>query len=131
MRHLVDRAIRIAKVERTVTCLIIPNDVQELDAVEEPPRAHGTVHSGVGVCMPRVIPADHDLRKAADVLNAGKKVAMLVGAGALSATDEVLEVAEILGAGIAKALLGKPLCPTKRPAAPARSGCSGASRVGT
>ena len=52
IRHLVDRAIRIAKVERTVTCIIIPNDVQELEAVETPPRAHGTIHSGLGFRRP-------------------------------------------------------------------------------
>src|SRR5881397_2953278 len=85
IRHLIDRAIRIAKAERTVTCIIIPNDVQEMPAVEVPPRKHGTVHSGVGYSPPRVVPHDADLRRAADVLNAGKKVAMLVGAGALQA----------------------------------------------
>src|SRR5215472_16405546 len=58
IRHLVDRAIRIARTERTVTCIIVPNDVQELDAVEEPPRRHGTVHSGVGFTPPRVVPYD-------------------------------------------------------------------------
>src|SRR5437762_3536465 len=84
IRHLIDRAIRIAKAERTVTCVIIPNDVQEMSAVETPPRKHGTIHSGVGYASPRVIPKDADLRRAADVLNAGEKVAMLVGAGALS-----------------------------------------------
>jgi pyruvate dehydrogenase (quinone) len=107
VRHLVDRAVRIAQVERAVTCIILPNDVQEMKAVEKPPRAHGTIHSGLGYSAPRVIPEDADLRRAADALNAGKKVAMLVGAGALQATEEVLEVAELLGAGIAKALLGK------------------------
>src|ERR1051325_4047786 len=107
IRHLIDRAIRIAKAERTVTCIIIPNDVQEMSAVEAPPRKHGTIHSGVGYAPPRVIPKDIDLRRAAEVLNAGEKVAMLVGAGALQATDEVIEVADILGAGVAKALLGK------------------------
>src|SRR3954468_4462459 len=107
IRHLIDRAIRIAKAERTVTCVIIPNDVQEMPAVPVPPRKHGTVHSGIGYMSPRVIPREEDLRKAAEVLNAGKKVAMLVGAGALQATDEVIEVADILGAGVAKALLGK------------------------
>jgi pyruvate dehydrogenase (quinone) len=107
VRHLVDHAVRIAQVERTVTCIILPNDVQEMKAVEKPPRAHGTIHSGLGYSAPRVIPEDADLRRAADALNAGKKVAMLVGAGALQATEEVLEVAELLGAGIAKALLGK------------------------
>src|SRR3954468_18188785 len=111
IRHLIDRAIRIAKAERTVTCIIIPNDVQEMDAVPTPPRKHGTVHSGVGYQAPRVIPTDVDLRRAADVLNAGEKVAMLAGAGALQATDEVIEIADILGAGVAKALLGKAVIP--------------------
>jgi pyruvate dehydrogenase (quinone) len=118
IRHLVDRAIRTAKAERTVTCLIVPNDLQEL-AYEEPARVHGTLFSGVGFCEPRVIPRDHDLRRAAAVLNEGKKVAILVGAGALGATDEVLEVAEILGAGISKALLGKAVIPDEAP------GCCG------
>jgi pyruvate dehydrogenase (quinone) len=105
-RHLVDRAIRIAKAERTVTCIILPNDVQEMSAVPEPARAHGTVHSGVGYSSPRVVPKDWDLRLAADILNSGKKVAMLVGAGALQASDEVMKVAEALGAGVSKALCG-------------------------
>lgn len=115
VRHLVDRAMRIAKVERCVTCIIVPNDVQELDAVEKPPRAHGTIHSGIGFPSPRVIPGDLDLRRAAEVLNAGKKVAMLIGAGALGAADEVLEVADLLGAGVAKALLGKAALPDDLP----------------
>jgi pyruvate dehydrogenase (quinone) len=115
IRHLVDRAIRIAKVERTVTCIIIPNDVQELEAVETPPRAHGTVHSGLGFSMPRVVPKNADLHRAAEVLNAGRKVAMLVGAGALQATDEIIKVADILGAGVAKALLGKAALPDDLP----------------
>ncbi len=115
VRHLVDRAVRIARVERTVTCIILPNDIQELAAVPEPPRKHGTVHSGVGLSLPRVLPQDEDLRRAADVLNAGSRVAMLVGAGALGATDEVIEVADILGAGVAKALLGKAAVPDHLP----------------
>ena len=115
IRHLVDRAIRIAKAERTVTCIIIPNDVQELEAVETPPRAHGTIHSGTDFTVPRVVPKEVDLHRAAEVLNAGDKVAMLVGAGALQAVDEVLEVADLLGAGIAKALLGKAALPDDLP----------------
>jgi pyruvate dehydrogenase (quinone) len=118
MRHLVDRAVRIAKAERTVTCLIVPNDLQEA-AYEEPPRMHGTLFSGVGFCEPRVLPNDADLRRAADVLNAGNKVAMLVGAGALEATDEVLQISDILGAGVSKALLGKAVIPDDAP------GCCG------
>jgi pyruvate dehydrogenase (quinone) len=118
MRHLVDRAVRIAKAERTVTCLIVPNDLQEV-AYEEPPRIHGTLFSGVGFCRPRVLPNDSDLRRAADILNAGKKVALLVGAGALQATDEVLQISDILGAGVSKALLGKAVIPDDAP------GCCG------
>jgi len=115
VRHIIDRAVRIAIAERAVTCIIMPNDLQEMPAVEKPPRAHGMIHSGLGYSAPRVIPTDADLRKAADALNAGKKVAMLVGAGALQATDEVIEVADLLGAGIAKALLGKAAVPDDLP----------------
>ncbi len=113
-RHLVDRAIRIALAERTVTTIIVPNDVQGLD-FEPPPHAHATVHSGLGATSPRVLPSERDLRRAAEVLNAGRRVAMLVGAGALRAAPEVVEVAEVLGAGVAKALLGKAVLPDDRP----------------
>ncbi len=111
MRHLVDRAVRIAQAGRTVTCIIVPNDVQELDAVPKPPHAHGTIHSGVGYREPVVVPAEDDLHRAAMILNEGRKVAVLVGAGALHATEEVLEACEILGAGVAKALLGRAVIP--------------------
>ncbi|MBA2475368.1 MAG: thiamine pyrophosphate-requiring protein [Actinobacteria bacterium] len=114
IRHLVDRAVRIALAERTVTCIIVPNDLQDEEAAE-PERAHGTIHSSIGWSAPRVLPTDEDLRRAAEVLNAGERVAMLVGAGALHATDEVLEVADLLGAGIAKALLGKAAVPDDIP----------------
>ncbi|KAA9041786.1 thiamine pyrophosphate-requiring protein [Ginsengibacter hankyongi] len=114
IRHLVDRAIRIAKNERCVTCIIIPNDLQDED-FEEPKRTHGTVHSGLNYSTPRIIPHQSDLQRAADILNEGKKVAMLVGAGALEASDEVLQVADLLGAGIAKALLGKAVVPDELP----------------
>jgi len=113
-RHLVDRAIRTALGERTVTAIIIPNDLQEV-AYEPPPRKHGTVHSGVGYTPPKVVPYAQDLRRAAEVLNAGQKVAILVGAGALHATDEVIAVADKLQAGAAKALLGKAALPDELP----------------
>ena len=106
-RHLIDRAIRIAMERRTVTCVIIPNDVQDLPAVSVPPHIHGTVHSGIGYTAHSHVPDDIGLKNAADVLNSGERVAILVGAGALGATDEIKQVAEILGAGVAKALLGK------------------------
>ncbi len=111
IRHLVDRAVRIAKSERTVTCIILPNDLQELDAVETPPEKHGTIHSGTDYAAPFIVPKDEDLQRAADILNSGEKVAMLVGAGALGAADELIDVANLLGAGIAKALLGKAVLP--------------------
>ena len=114
MRHIVDRAMRIAQVERNVCCIIIPNDIQEMEA-EKPARAHGTIHSGIGYKAPRVVPRAEDLQRAADALNAGSKVAILVGAGALSATREVIEAADLLGAGIAKALLGKAAVPDDLP----------------
>jgi len=114
VRHLVDRAIRIAVGERRVTAIILPNDLQEMP-YEEPPRAHGTVHSGVGFSIPKTVPYESDLQRAASVLNKGKKVAMLVGAGALGATDEVIAVADRLGAGVAKALLGKAVLPDELP----------------
>jgi pyruvate dehydrogenase (quinone) len=115
IRHAVDRAMRIAADQRTVTCLIIPNDVQELDAVEAPPRQHGTVHTGVGNTRKCVVPSADDLRQAADILNAGERVAILAGAGALHAGPELIDVAERLGAGIAKALLGKAVVPDELP----------------
>lgn len=107
IRHLIDRAIRVALSERTVTAIIIPNDVQDADAVPQPPHKHGTVHSGPGYQSPRILPHDEDLDRAAEILNAGERVAMLVGQGALHASEEVAQVADLLGAGVAKALLGK------------------------
>jgi pyruvate dehydrogenase (quinone) len=115
VRHLVDRALRTAQAERTVTCLIVPNDLQTADAVEVPDHAHATIHSSIGHPRSRLLPRDEDLDRAADVLNAGERVAMLVGQGALNATDEVIEVAELLGAGVAKALLGKAAVPDDLP----------------
>jgi pyruvate dehydrogenase (quinone) len=107
IRHLVDRAHRIALDQRTVTTLVIPNDLAEEPAQEQPPREHGAVVSAPGYARPRILPPQGQLQQAAEILNAGKKVAMLVGQGALGASDEVVEVAEMLGAGVAKALLGK------------------------
>jgi pyruvate dehydrogenase (quinone) len=115
IRHLVDRACRIALAERSVTAIIVPNDLQEADAVPTPPHKHGTVHSGPGYQAPRVVPTDAELDRAAEVLNAGERVAMLVGQGALHAADEVAAVADALGAGVAKALLGKAVLPDDLP----------------
>lgn len=115
VRQLIDRAVRIAKAERTVTCIIMPKDVQEMSAVTAPPQKHGAIFTGMGYEAPEVMPAQTSLDRAARVLNAGKKVAILVGAGALQATDEVIEIADKLGAGVAKALLGKAALPDDLP----------------
>lgn len=114
VRHLIDRAARIALSQRTVTAVVLPNDLQD-ESYEDPPRAHGTLRSGVGYSAPKIVPQPADLARAADVLNAGKKVAMLIGAGALDATDEVIAVADRLSAGCAKALLGKAALPDDLP----------------
>jgi len=115
VRHLIDRAVRIAIERRTVTCVILPNDLQDMKAVETPPREHGSVHTGIGYTGHAVAPRHEDLQRAAAILNAGKKVAILAGAGALHATDQLIAVAERLGAGVAKALLGKATLPDDLP----------------
>jgi len=106
-RHLIDRAIRIALDSKGVSTLIFPNDVAEMPAVKSPPRAHGSVYSSVGYSRPRVIPQEKDIQHAAEILNEGEKVAMLIGQGARGAAEELEQVADLLGAGVAKALLGK------------------------
>ena len=113
-RHLVDQSVRIAKGRRNVTALIFSNDLQEED-YSEPPRTHGSAFSGVGYASPKVVPEEKELRRAARILNAGEKVAMLVGAGVKNAVDEVIETAETLGAGVAKALLAKMMVPDDLP----------------
>ncbi|MBM9595988.1 thiamine pyrophosphate-requiring protein [Roseitranquillus sediminis] len=116
MRHLIDRAFRIAKAKRCVTAIILPDDVGEEDAVESPPHKHGTVHSGMGYApKPRMIPPEEELRRAAAILNEAKKPAILIGAGAIGAGDEVRAVAETIGAGVTKALLGKAALPDDIP----------------
>jgi len=112
--HVIDRAIRLALARRQPSVVIVPKDVQE-QPFEPPKRAHGFTRSGPGYSRPLVIPAQADLHNAADVLNSGEKVAMLIGAGAIGASDEVIAVAEKLGAGVAKALLGKTALPDDLP----------------
>jgi pyruvate dehydrogenase (quinone) len=114
LTHVVDRAYRIAQATRSVTCIIVPADVQE-EPYEEPPRMHGTIYSGGRITRPRVFPRDEDLRRAADVLNAGSKVAMLIGQGAREALDEVIEAADLLGCGVARALNGRDAIPDDLP----------------
>ena len=112
--NVLDRAMRVAATRRTVTAVIIPADVQELD-YEAPAHAFKQVPSSLGLPRYAPIPVAEDLERAAQVLNAGERVAMLVGQGARSARPEVEQVAEILGAGVAKALLGKDVLPDTLP----------------
>ncbi|MHB1496481.1 MAG: thiamine pyrophosphate-requiring protein [Acidimicrobiales bacterium] len=112
--NLIDRAIRVALSERAPTCVIIPSDPQELD-YSPPTHAFKMVPSSLGIRWPTINPDTDALRDAAELLNTGKKVAILVGQGAREARDEVLEVAELLGAGVAKALLGKDVLPDDVP----------------
>ncbi|MBN3452982.1 thiamine pyrophosphate-requiring protein [Mycolicibacterium sp.] len=104
--NVVDRAIRTALAQRTPTALIIPADVQELP-YSAPTHEFKMVPSSLGVDWPAIAPDDAAIARAAEVLNAGDRVAMLVGTGAHDARQEVAEVADLLGAGAAKALLGK------------------------
>jgi pyruvate dehydrogenase (quinone) len=104
--NVVDRAIRIAMSRRAPTAIIIPNDVQELP-YEAPTHEFKMVPSSLGMSWPAVSPDDEGVRAAADLLNSGTKVAMLVGQGARGAAQEIQQVADLLGAGVAKALLGK------------------------
>ncbi|MBT9254613.1 thiamine pyrophosphate-requiring protein [Phycicoccus sp. MAQZ13P-2] len=111
---VVDKAVRLAAARRGPAVVILPSDVQELE-MEEPEVAHGVSRSGIGYASTHFAPDEDALRAAAEVLNAGEKVAMLVGAGARGAREEVLAVAERLGAGVVTALLGKDVVPADVP----------------
>ncbi|ORA83812.1 thiamine pyrophosphate-requiring protein [Mycobacterium malmoense] len=104
--NVLDRAIRVAMTQRAPTALIIPADVQELP-YSPPTHAFKMVPSSLGIESPAISPADAAIARAAEVLNAGERVAMLVGTGARGAHEELTQVADLLGAGAAKALLGK------------------------
>ena len=114
VRHLIDRGLRVAVARNDVAVLIFPKDLQK-EPYEEPAVAHGFTRSGPGYSRPTVVPTDSDLDRAARVLNSGRKVAILIGAGAAAAAAEVIEVAELLGGGVAKALLGKTALPDDLP----------------
>ncbi|MER6824854.1 thiamine pyrophosphate-requiring protein [Streptosporangium sp. NPDC000563] len=104
--NVLDRAIRVALAERAPTAIILPADVQELEYTP-PGHEFKMVPSSLGIDWPKIFPDDAALHYAADLLNAGERVAILAGSGARSARAELMEVAELLGAGVAKALLGK------------------------
>lgn len=111
---MIDRAIRIAQSERTPTCVIFPSDVFDLP-YEPPAHAFKMVPSSLGTNWPSVHPDPAGLRQAAEILNAGEKAAILVGQGARGCIDELTQLADLLGAGVAKALLGKDVLPDTLP----------------
>ncbi|HLI23575.1 MAG TPA: thiamine pyrophosphate-requiring protein [Acidimicrobiales bacterium] len=113
-RHVLDRAVKSALTERRPAVVIVPEDVQEAE-FSEPPRTHGAVYTSATWSQPHMVPDDKLLRQAADILNAGERVSMLIGQGAKKAAAEVVEVAELLGCGVAKALLGKDVLPDALP----------------
>jgi pyruvate dehydrogenase (quinone) len=104
--NVLDRAMRVAMTERAPTAIIIPADVQELD-YSPPTHEFKMVPSSMGITWPKTVPDDAAIRQAAEVLSSGKKVAILAGQGARGAAEELEQVADLLGAGVAKALLGK------------------------
>ncbi|NMN99068.1 thiamine pyrophosphate-requiring protein [Antrihabitans stalactiti] len=104
--NVLDRAIRTALGRRAPTAIIIPADVQELD-YSPPTHDFKMVPSSTGIDWPTTVPDDDALVRAAEILNAGTKVAILAGSGARNARAELEHVADLLGAGVAKALLGK------------------------
>lgn len=112
--NVIDRAMRTAAARRTVTAVIIPADVQELD-YEPPGHAFKMVPSSLGTAHYAPVPAEDEIARAAEVLNAGEKVAVLIGQGARGARAEVEQLADVLGAGVAKALLGKDALPDDLP----------------
>ena len=113
--HAIDRAFRAALGQRSVAVIILPHDVQQELAVEAPSCEHAHQHSAPGFAAPRLVPREAELKRAAAVLAAGSRIAILVGAGALGAVDEVAAMAHRLGAGVAKALLGKAVLPDDLP----------------
>ena len=97
VRHVIDRAFKTALSRRGVSTIIIPDDIQEEEAQPSPPKMHGAVYSSVGWSNARVLPDEVELASAAEILNEGSKVAILVGQGAAGAEAEVIEAAELLG----------------------------------
>jgi pyruvate dehydrogenase (quinone) len=115
IRQLIDRAVKIAKATRSVTAVIVPADIQE-EPFSEPPREHGVIYTSPdGQLRSRVIPPESEIRRAAEILNSSQKPAILIGQGAAHAADEVVQVADLLGAGVAKALNGKDALPDDLP----------------
>ncbi|MGG7104999.1 thiamine pyrophosphate-requiring protein [Rhodococcus sp. 24CO] len=111
---VLDNAFRTAIATSSPTCVIVPHDVQQVDLTDEPP-GHGIIPSSSAIAVPRVLPREAELDRAAELLNSGKRIALLIGQGAVGAQAEIAEVVEILGAGVTTSLLGKPVVDESSP----------------
>ncbi len=111
---VIDTAFRTARLRLQPAVVVLPHDVQAMDAVE-PPEEHWVSRSSTIPASAAVTPPEEELRRAAAIINAGERVTLLVGAGATGATDEVLELAARSGAGIVTALRGKDVVPSDVP----------------
>jgi thiamine pyrophosphate-dependent acetolactate synthase large subunit-like protein len=116
VENAVSLACRIACAQHTVTHVAIPTDVQEQE-VEDAERSTRNVQHHVSFARQEGerIPEEPEIARALEILNAGKRIAILAGHGALGARDELIELAELLGAPIVKALLGKDVVPDDHP----------------
>ncbi|MDQ1653439.1 MAG: hypothetical protein QOI35_2639 [Cryptosporangiaceae bacterium] len=106
---LLDRAFRTALATRSPTCVVLPHDIQTAAAPDPREHEHGVLVTSPGLRPARVVPYDEDIEAAAEVLQAGERVAILLGQGAYGAAEEITELADRLGAGVAASLLGKPV----------------------
>src|SRR6266705_3559945 len=116
VENITDLACRMALAYHTVSHIAFPVDLQEKEVKERQRSTRNVPHHTSDVYARSArLPDQSDLEKAAEILNLGKKVAILAGRGALNATDELEQTAELLGAPIVKALLGKAAVPDDRP----------------
>ena len=116
VENLADQACRTALSYRGVAHITFPTDLQEKEASRKQASKRNVQHHTSDVCAQSArLPAERDLRRAADLLNAGERVAILAGRGALGAGDQLEQTAEKLAAPIVKALLGKACVPDDSP----------------
>jgi len=115
VENITNLACRTALAYRGVAHITFPVDLQEMDAGAYRSKRNVKHHTSDVYARSARLPAETELASAAEVLNAGKKVAILAGRGALRATDELEQAADRLAAPIVKALLGKAAVPDDSP----------------
>ena len=120
--NVLDEAIKTSLARRTVSHITIPKDIQDWKDTGHQSNANISKHSGDLFARAYPVPSADLLREAAELINSGSKVAMLVGRGCLGAREEVLQLADLAGAPVIKALLGKAVIPDRHPHALGWSG---------